>query len=124
MEMNYLTALKDYKVLVMDFAASLGISLLIGPYSGSAANGYDNDAVLCVILAYGLLMTLYYRQLLKYFPKAKRKLFFLPRWFDKYRSLTLYRNFCQPRPVRPSCNHVLRSFAGSGGRSVLWGANA
>ena len=29
MEMNYLTALKDYKVLVMDFAASLGIGLLL-----------------------------------------------------------------------------------------------
>lgn len=43
---------------------------------------------LCVILAYGLLMTLYYRQLLKYFPKSSGSCFSFLRWFDKYRSLT------------------------------------
>ena len=69
MEMNYLTALKDYKVLVMDFAASLGIGLLLALILVLLRMVTITTLFLCVILAYGLLMTLYYRQLLKS-PKA------------------------------------------------------
>ena len=88
MEMNYLTALKDYKVLVMDFAASLGIGLLLALILVLLRMVTITTLFLCVILAYGLLMTLYYRQLLKYFPKSSGSCFSFLRWFDKYRSLT------------------------------------
>ena len=39
MEMNFLTALKDYKVLVCDFAVSLGTGLLLALFFGSVPAG-------------------------------------------------------------------------------------
>ena len=71
MEMNYLTALKDYKVLVRDFAISLACGLLLALLMVLLRQVTITTLFLCVILAYGLLMTLYYRQLLKYFPRSE-----------------------------------------------------
>lgn len=87
MEMNYLTALKDYKVLVMDFALSLGVGLLLALVFVLLRRVTIITLFLCVIVAYGLLMTLYFRQLLKYFPRSEGSKFSFLRWFDKYRSL-------------------------------------
>ena len=87
MQMNYLTALKDYKVLVADFAVSLGIGLLLALFLVLFRRVSVTSLFLCVILSYGLLMTLYYRQLLKYFPFSEGSMFSFLRWFDKYRSL-------------------------------------
>ena len=87
MEMNYLTALKDYKALVCDFAISLACGLLLALALVLLRQVSVASLFLCVILAYGLLMTLYYRQLLKYFPKSDGSRFSFLRWLDKYRSL-------------------------------------
>lgn len=87
MEMNYLTALKDYKALVCDFAISLACGLLLALALMLLRRVSVASLFLCVILAYGLLMTLYYRQLLKYFPKSDGSRFSFLRWLDKYRAL-------------------------------------
>ena len=81
-----MTALKDYKALVVDFAVSLGLGLFLALLLVLFRQVNIATLFLCVILAYGLLMALYFRQLLKYFPKARAEVFLL-RWFDKYRSL-------------------------------------
>ena len=87
MEMNYLTALKDYKVLVRDFAISLACGLLLALLMVLFRQVTITTLFLCVILAYGLLMALYYRQLLKYFPRSEGSRFSFLRWLEKYRSL-------------------------------------
>ena len=87
MEMNFLTALKDYKVLVCDFAVSLGTGLLLALFLVLFRQVNIATLFLCVILAYGLLMILYFRQLLKYFPSSEGSKFSFLRWFDKFRSL-------------------------------------
>lgn len=86
-EMNYLTALKDYRVLVQDFAISLACGLLLALLLVLLRRVTITSLFLCVILAYGLLMALYYRQLLKYFPRSQGSRFSFLRWLDKYRSL-------------------------------------
>lgn len=86
-EMNYLTALKDYRVLVQDFAISLACGLLLALLLVLLRRVTITTLFLCVILAYGLLMALYYRQLLKYFPRSQGSRFSFLRWLDKYRSL-------------------------------------
>ena len=87
MEMNFLTALKDYKALVVDFAVSLGLGLFLALLLVLFRQVNIATLFLCVILAYGLLMALYFRQLLKYFPESEGSKFSFLRWFDKYRSL-------------------------------------
>ena len=66
MEMNYLTALKDYKALVLDFALSLGVGLFLALLLVLFRQVSIATLFLCVILAYGLLMALYFRRLLMY----------------------------------------------------------
>lgn len=87
MEMNYLTALKDYKALVCDFAVSLTCGLLLALLLVLLRQVTVTTLFLCVILSYGMLMALYYRQLLKYFPRSEGSRFSFLRWLDKYRSL-------------------------------------
>ena len=87
MEMNYLTALKDYKVLVVDFAISLGIGLLLALFLVIIRRVTVMSLFFCVIFSYGLLMILYYRQLLLYFPRTQGSRFTFLCWIDKYRSL-------------------------------------
>ena len=77
MEMNYLTALKDYKALVCDFAVSLTCGLLLALLLVLLRQVTVTTLFLCVILSYGMLMALYYRQLLKY-SAERRKPVFLP----------------------------------------------
>lgn len=87
MEMNYLTALKDYKVLVVNFAASLAVGLLLALLLVYIERVSICSLFLCVIFSYGLLMVLYFRQLLLYFPCSKGSCFTFLRWIDKYKSL-------------------------------------
>lgn len=87
MEMNFLTALKDYMVLVGDFAISLGLGLFMALLLVLFRRVSITTLFLCVIFAYGLLMTFYFRQLLKYFPNSEGSIFSFLRWFDKFRSL-------------------------------------
>lgn len=87
MEMNYLTALKDYKVLVVNFAVSLAAGLLLALVLVYFGRVTVVSLFFCVIFSYGLLMVLYYRQLLLYFPHSSGSCFSFLRWMDKYLAL-------------------------------------
>ena len=88
MQMNYLNALKDYKALVRDFAcclaAGLGVALLL------LLLGWVSVASLlgCAIFAYGLLMVLYYRRLLAFFPRSEGSPFLFLVHFERFRLLS------------------------------------
>lgn len=92
-EMVYLTALKDYKAIVLALCISLMIGFLLALILVMAGWGSIVSLMLCVIAAYGVLMIWYYKLLLDYFPKSDGSRFSFLRWMDKYRSLTLIGGF-------------------------------
>ena len=88
MQMNYLNALKDYKALVSDFAVSLAVgamlaALLLVLRAVSVATLFG-----AVIVSYGLLMALYYRRLIEYFPKSEGSCLLFLAWFERFGMLT------------------------------------
>lgn len=88
MQMNYLNALKDYKALVADFAVCLlaglaGVAALLALHLASTATLFC-----CVILAYGLLMVLYYRRLLQFFPRCQGYSMLFLAYFEKFGQLS------------------------------------
>lgn len=88
MQMNYLNALKDYKALVSDFAVCLAAgfalsAVLLALHAVSVASLFA-----CVIFAYGLLMVLYYRRLLQFFPRSEGSPFLFLAYFERFRQLS------------------------------------
>ncbi len=92
-EMIYLTALKDYKGIVLAFAISLMLGFILALILVILGRATIVSLMLCVIVAYGILMTWYYKLLLDYFPNNSGGKFSWLRWFDKYRSLALTGGF-------------------------------
>ena len=92
-EMIYLTALKDYKAIVLAFAISLMVGFLLALILVILGWVSIVSLMLCVIVAYGILMAWYYKLLLDYFPKSRGSKFSFLRWFDRYRSLAFTGGF-------------------------------
>lgn len=86
-EMNYLTALKDYRALVTAFGVSLFFGFFLALVLMMLRLANMATLFLCVIAAYGVLMVWYYKKLLNYFPRNEGSSFFFLRWLDRYRSL-------------------------------------
>lgn len=93
MEMNYLTALKDFKALVKAFAISLFIGFFLAAVLVLIGWVTVTTLFSCIIIAYGVMMVWYYKLLLDYFPKSRGSKFLFLRWFDRYRSLSLIGGF-------------------------------
>ena len=87
-QMNYLTAIKDYKGIMLAFLVSLIIGLAAG-YVLTCLFHLDVIPTLlsCVCVTYAIMAVWYYILLLEYFPEGKgRRLEFL-NWLRKYPSL-------------------------------------
>lgn len=93
MEMVYLTALKDYKGIVLAFAISLMLGFLCALILVVVGWVSIVSLMLCIIIAYGTLMVWYYKLLLDYFPKSEGSKFAFLRWFDRYKSLAFTGGF-------------------------------
>ena len=92
-EMVFLTAIKDYKGIVLAFAISLMLGFILALILVILGKASIVTLMLCVIVAYGILMTWYYKLLLDYFPASKGSKFSFLRWADKYKSLALIGGF-------------------------------
>ena len=92
-EMIYLTALKDYKSIVLAFTISLMVGFLLALILVILGWVSIVSLMLCIILAYGMLMAWYYKLLLDYFPKSEGSKYSFLRWFDRYRSLSFIGGF-------------------------------
>lgn len=93
MEMVYLTALKDYKGIVLAFAVSLMLGFLCALILVVIGWVSIVSLMLCIIIAYGTLMVWYYKLLLDYFPKSEGSKYSFLRWFDRYKSLAFTGGF-------------------------------
>lgn len=93
-EISFLTALKDYKEILLTFFFALIAAFIAGYVLIFFAKMEVIPALMLVIcLAYGSMMIWYYRLLLLYFPKGNTSMFFFLKWFDKYPSLCLVGGF-------------------------------
>lgn len=86
-QINYLTAVKDYKGILLTFLVSVASALLVGYVLVMAGASAIISLLLSVILAYGIMMVWYYCLLVEYFPKGKGNPFDFLRWIDKYPQL-------------------------------------
>ena len=93
MEIVYLTAIKDYKGIVLAFAVSLLLGFFFALVLVIIGWVSITSLMLCIIIAYGVLMVWYYKLLLDYFPKSDVSKYAFLRWFDKYRSLAFTGGF-------------------------------
>lgn len=87
-QMNYLTAIKDYKGILLAFFVALLLGLLSG-YLCTCVLKFPiiPTLLICICITYGIIAVWYYVLLLQYFPAGKgSKLEFLS-WLDKYPSL-------------------------------------
>ena len=88
-QMNYLSALKDYRAIALGFAASMLTGFLLGLLLAFVGRGTVISLMFCVILSYGIMSIWYYVLMLGYFPHGEGSAFTFLRWFDKCRSLAL-----------------------------------
>ena len=86
-QINYLTAVKDYKGILITFLVSVASALLVGYVLVMAGASAIISLLLSVILAYGIMMVWYYCLLVEYFPKGKGNPLDFLRWIDKYPQL-------------------------------------
>lgn len=87
-QMNYLTAIKDYKGIMLAFLVSLIIGLAAG-YVLTCVFHLDVIPTLlsCVCVTYAIMAVWYYILLLEYFPEGKGSRLEFLKWLWKYPSL-------------------------------------
>lgn len=93
LQVIYLTALKDFKGIVLAFSISLMTGFLLALILVILGLVTVVSLMCCVIVAYGIMMVWYYKMLLDYFPKSEGSKFAFLRWFDRYRSLAFSGGF-------------------------------
>lgn len=87
MSMNYLTAIKDYKGILLSFAGAVAVSFLSGALFSWLLGAGIEALLLGVCCGYGMMLLSDVILLFRYFPEGKVSSFFFLRWFDEYRPL-------------------------------------
>lgn len=87
-QINYLTAIKDYRSILIYFACGVVTAMLVGAV-GLFWLKLDTISVLmvAVILGYGVMMSGFFVLLHRYFPRCKASSFTFLSWIDKYPAL-------------------------------------
>ncbi len=88
-EMNYLSAIKDYKGILMSYVSSIAMALIICIGGSRLFGGSIEIMMLGVVIGYGLMMALNLMQLYRFFPNSNRNHFFFLPWFDEYSDLII-----------------------------------
>lgn len=88
-EMNYLSAIKDYRGILISYVVSIGLAVITAFAGGSIFGGSINIMLFSVVLGYGIMMALDMALLYGFFPNSQKNFFdFLP-WFDEYSDLMI-----------------------------------
>lgn len=88
-EINYLTAIKDYKGIIITFFLALLAAWAVGYLMIILGIDIIAAMLIAVSTGYGIMMCVYYYLLAKYFPKGHSSAFCFLRYFDKYPQLSL-----------------------------------
>lgn len=89
-EINYLTAVKNYKEIMVTFFIALICALLMG---AALSLWFDVEPIAAmltgIVTGYGIMMVRYFIVLYKYFPEGIGTSMHFLRWFDKFPELSL-----------------------------------
>ena len=89
-EINYLTAIKNYKEILATFFISLLCALLLGAlFSLRLDIEPITGMFIGIIIGYGIMMVRYFIVIYRYFPEGKGTCMHFLRWFDNYPQLTV-----------------------------------
>ena len=86
-EINYLTAVKDYKGILLTFLMAVVAGLAAGYLLVRAGADPVLSLFGCVIIAYGIMLVWYYRLLIQYFPQGRGTSLAFMEWIDRYPQL-------------------------------------
>ena len=88
-EMNYLTAIKDYKGILLSYVYAIIFAVLVALFGCSIYGASLYVLMLSVSVGYGVMIVYDMMLLYRYFPNSQENHFaFLP-WFDEYSDLML-----------------------------------
>ena len=86
-EMNYLSAIKDYRGILLSYVVSIVLAVVTAQVGGYFYGGSIELMLISVVFGYGVMMTLDMALLYGFFPNSQKNFFdFLP-WFDEYSDL-------------------------------------
>jgi uncharacterized membrane protein len=121
-QISYLTAIKDYRGVMLAFVHSLGVSFLLA-FSLLLLTGID-DIVILFFLCFGRIQPDGHALLFTFIhllPRRLRSSLNFLRWARRYPSLIFVGAFINRRTVRAHGHYVDRCFIGSGSGAVLYG---
>lgn len=87
MAMNYLTAIKDYKGILISFAVAVVAAFGIGALFCYVGEPSVEALLAGVVCGYGIMMVADIALLYYHFPQSQMGQFYFLRWFDEYRPL-------------------------------------
>lgn len=87
-QMNYLTAIKDYRGILSAFGAALVCAWLLALLILETGAAIIPAMLFSVAAAYGIMAVWYYVLLLRYFPEGRESAFHFLEWFDTYPQLS------------------------------------
>ena len=86
-EMNYLSAIKDYRGILLSYVVSIAAALIVATLGTYYIGASIELLMTCVVLGYGIMMAIDLVLLYGFFPNSGKNHFdFLP-WFDEYSDL-------------------------------------
>lgn len=87
MQISYLTAVKDYKGIMLTFLAAVGGALVTGCVLTACGGEPVLSLLLSVIVGYGMMLVWYYKLLIEYFPQGDTSALQFLEWVDRYPQL-------------------------------------
>ena len=88
-EINYLTAVKNYRGILLAFLGAVIITFVTGYLLIFVLKWFDIiiSMMIAVCVGYGAVSIIYYAVLLRYFPKGDCSSLYFLKWIDQYREL-------------------------------------
>ena len=82
--MSYLTAIKDYKGILISFITAVAVSLLVGFLLILIGIPHVEALMIAVTIGYGIMLLWDVTLLYRYFPQSEISAFFFLRWVDQF----------------------------------------
>lgn len=84
LQMSYITSVKDYQRILLGFGAGLLTTALLTWLLLSSGVHIRTAVLFSLFCGYGVMMSLYMRVLMRYFPPGKGSIFYFTAWIGKY----------------------------------------
>ncbi len=83
LQMAYMTAIKDYRRILLVFAIGVGVALLLGTVLIVSGVSAQTALLLAMVTGYGIMLAGFTRVLLRYFPVGSGSVFAFIEWFSR-----------------------------------------